>query len=102
MAIARRHNLPIALKLAYGVATPLIGVVYARSYGPKNFLWLSDIALGLTTAAVIMEERFDRLDAPVLRVTYPDTHSPFAQALEQANLPSASKIVDALRKLAAY
>jgi len=56
VAIARRHNLPIALKLAYGVATPLIGVAYARSYGPKNFLWLSDIALGLTTAALIMEE----------------------------------------------
>jgi len=54
--ITGRHNLPIALKLAYGVATPLIGLVYARSYGPKNFLWLSDIALGLTTVAVITEE----------------------------------------------
>jgi hypothetical protein len=56
LPITRRHDLPITLKLAYGVATPLIGFAYARSYGPKNFLWLSDIALGLTTAAVITEE----------------------------------------------
>ena len=60
------------------------------------------LGIGAELSAVIMEERFDRLDAPVLRVTYPDTHSPFAQALEQANLPNATKIVDALRKLAAY
>jgi pyruvate/2-oxoglutarate/acetoin dehydrogenase E1 component len=40
--------------------------------------------------------------APVLRVTYPDTHCPFAHVLEQANLPNAEKITEALRKLAAY
>src|SRR5216117_514461 len=39
------------------------------------------LGIGAELSAVIMEERFDRLDAPVLRVTYPDTHSPFAQAL---------------------
>jgi hypothetical protein len=50
------HSVPMALKLAYATATPVIGVVYARCYGPKNFLWLSDIALGLTTAAVVTEE----------------------------------------------
>ena len=55
MPITRRRNLPIALKLACGVATSLIGVAYARSYGPKNFLWLSDIALGLTASAVVAE-----------------------------------------------
>src|SRR5438874_2270060 len=40
------------------------------------------LGIGAELSAGIMEERFDRLDAPVLRVTYPDTHSPFAQALE--------------------
>jgi 2-oxoisovalerate dehydrogenase E1 component beta subunit len=60
------------------------------------------LGIGAELSAVIMEERFDALDAPVLRVTYPDTHPPFAQALEQANLPNAAKIVEALRKLAAY
>jgi 2-oxoisovalerate dehydrogenase E1 component beta subunit len=60
------------------------------------------LGLGAEVSAVIMEERFDRLDAPVLRVTYPDTHPPFSQVLEQATLPNAQKIVDALRRLAEY
>jgi|SRR5579872_1655649 len=60
------------------------------------------LGIGAELSAVIMEERFDALDAPVLRVTYPDTHAPFAQGLEQANLPNAPKIVAALRTLAAY
>src|SRR5438132_1588906 len=50
-----RQRVPIALKFGYGAATPVIAAVYARCYGPTNFLWLSDIALGLTTAAVITE-----------------------------------------------
>jgi pyruvate/2-oxoglutarate/acetoin dehydrogenase E1 component len=58
------------------------------------------IAAELT--AVVVEERFDFLDAPVMRVTYPDTHPPFAQVLEQHCLPNADKITDALRRLAAY
>jgi pyruvate/2-oxoglutarate/acetoin dehydrogenase E1 component len=60
------------------------------------------LGIGAELSAVIMEERFDRLDAPVLRVTYPDTHCPFSHVLEEANLPSADKIVDALRRLAEY
>jgi 2-oxoisovalerate dehydrogenase E1 component beta subunit len=60
------------------------------------------LGIGAEISALIMEERFDCLDAPVLRVTYPDTHPPFAQVLEQANLPNTAKIVEALRKLAAY
>jgi 2-oxoisovalerate dehydrogenase E1 component beta subunit len=60
------------------------------------------LGIGAELSAVIMEERFDHLDAPVMRVTYPDTHPPFSQVLEQANLPNADKITDALRTLAAY
>ena len=60
------------------------------------------LGIGAEISALITEERFDCLDAPVLRVTYPDTHPPFAQVLEQANLPNTAKIVEALRKLAAY
>jgi 2-oxoisovalerate dehydrogenase E1 component beta subunit len=60
------------------------------------------LGLGAELSAVITEERFDRLDAPVLRVTYPDTHAPFSNVLEGFNLPNTDKIVDALRKLAAY
>ena len=45
------------------------------------------LGLGAELSAVIMEERFDALDAPVMRVTYPDTHAPFSHVLESANLP---------------
>jgi 2-oxoisovalerate dehydrogenase E1 component beta subunit len=60
------------------------------------------LGIGAEISALLMEERFDRLDAPVMRVTYPDTHPPFSHVLEAANLPNADKITDALRKLAAY
>jgi 2-oxoisovalerate dehydrogenase E1 component beta subunit len=60
------------------------------------------LGVGAEISARLMEERFDSLDAPVMRVTYPDTHSPFSHVLEEANLPNADKITDALRKLAAY
>lgn len=60
------------------------------------------LGLGAELSAVIMEERFDALDAPVMRVTYPDTHPPFSHVLEAANLPNANTITDALRRLAAY
>ena len=48
----RRRSIPLWLKLGYGVAVPVIAAVYWRAYGPQNYLWLSDIALGLTAAAV--------------------------------------------------
>jgi hypothetical protein len=48
---------PIWLKLGYGVASPIIAGVYWRAYGPKNFLWLSDIALASTTLSVLGENR---------------------------------------------
>ena len=60
------------------------------------------LGLGAELSAVIMEERFDHLDAPVVRVTYPDTHAPFSHVLEAANLPNTDKISDALRRLAGY
>jgi len=60
------------------------------------------LGIGAEISAVIMEEKFGALDAPVLRVTYPDTHPPFSQILEAACLPNADTISDALRKLAAY
>src|SRR5882672_1489640 len=60
------------------------------------------LGIGAELSAVIMEERFDQLDAPVLRVTYPDTHPPFSQVLESHNLPNADKIADVIRRLAEY
>ena len=60
------------------------------------------LGLGAELSAVIVEERFDALDAPVMRVTYPDSHVPFSQVLEAANLPNSNSIAAALRKLAEY
>ena len=60
------------------------------------------LGIGAEIAAVIGEERFGSLDAPVMRVTYPDTHVPFSHVLEAACLPNADTIADTLRRLAAY
>jgi pyruvate/2-oxoglutarate/acetoin dehydrogenase E1 component len=60
------------------------------------------LGVGAELAATIAEERFDALDAPIVRITYPDTHCPFAAALEHYNLPNADTIADGLRKLMAY
>jgi len=60
------------------------------------------LGIGAELSAVITEERFEALDAPVLRVTCPDTHPPFSQVLEHAILPNPDSIVDALRRLATY
>ena len=60
------------------------------------------LGMGAEISAVIMEERFEFLDAPVRRVTYPDTHCPFSTVLEQRTLPNAETITEALRGLAAY
>lgn len=50
-------RLPLWLKASYALGTPVVAIVYWNVYGPSNFLWLSDIALGLTTAAVLTENR---------------------------------------------
>lgn len=60
------------------------------------------LGVGAEISAVIMEEKFAALDAPVMRLTYPDTYAPFSHILEAANLPNADTIATALRKLAGY
>jgi 2-oxoisovalerate dehydrogenase E1 component beta subunit len=60
------------------------------------------LGIGAELSAAITEERFGFLDAPVLRVTSPDTHAPFSHVLEQSVLPDADSIVAALRRLVAY
>lgn len=58
---------------------------------------------GAEVAAVIAEEAFDHLDAPVTRVAAPDVPAmPFNKPQEDAFLPSPERIADAIRKLARY
>jgi pyruvate dehydrogenase E1 component beta subunit len=56
-------------------------------------------SIGSEIAAICMEEGFDDLDAPVLRVTNEDVPMPYAANLERATLINADKIVAACRKL---
>ena len=44
-------------------------------------------------SAIIAEEMFDYLDAPVIRLGALDTPVPFAPVLEQAYLPNAQDII---------
>ena len=53
-------------------------------------------------AATINETVFEYLDAPVLRLTAPDTPVPFSTPLEEAFLPNAGKIVEMARRLYRY
>ena len=53
-------------------------------------------------AALIVEEAFEDLDAPVVRITAPDTPIPFSPPLEEFFLPQAGQVVEAARRLASY
>jgi pyruvate/2-oxoglutarate/acetoin dehydrogenase E1 component len=53
-------------------------------------------------AALIAEEAFDALEAPILKVTPPHTPVPYAPSLEDAYLPSADRIADAVRRVVAH
>jgi 2-oxoisovalerate dehydrogenase E1 component beta subunit len=53
-------------------------------------------------AALLAEQAFDSLDAPIVRVTGLDTHVPFSPPLEKYYLPNVTDIVEAARKLARY
>ena len=51
-------------------------------------------------SAIVAEQAFDCLKAPIMRVTTPDTHIPFSPALEKQLYPNALTIADAVRKVA--
>ncbi|MEE8109388.1 MAG: alpha-ketoacid dehydrogenase subunit beta [bacterium] len=55
--------------------------------------------VGAEIAAVISEEAFDYLDAPIARVAAHDAPIPFSEPLENYILPNEEKIVDAVRKV---
>jgi pyruvate dehydrogenase E1 component beta subunit len=56
-------------------------------------------SIGSEIAAICMEEGFDDLDAPVLRITNEDVPMPYAANLEKLALLNADKIVAGARKL---
>jgi pyruvate/2-oxoglutarate/acetoin dehydrogenase E1 component len=54
---------------------------------------------GAEIAAIVVDEGFDYLDAPIRRVAGLDTPIPFSPVLEQAFIPSVEKIVAAVESL---
>jgi len=50
-------------------------------------------------AAIIAEEAFDYLDAPIKRVCAPDTPIPFSQALEREWMPDEADLIRAVKEL---
>ena len=55
--------------------------------------------IGSELAAVIMEQAFDYLDAPVMRVAGVDVPMPYAANLEKLALPQAAQIADAAKQV---
>lgn len=52
-----------------------------------------------TVAALIQEEAFDELDAPILRVTQADVPMPYAKQLEKLAKPSAELVVEKVNRV---
>ena len=53
-------------------------------------------------AATIAEKAFEYLDAPIVRVTAPDTPVPYSPPLEEYYLPGKEDVLEAARKLLDY
>jgi 2-oxoisovalerate dehydrogenase E1 component beta subunit len=58
--------------------------------------------IGGEISAIIAEEAFEWLDAPVIRVASIDAPVPFAPQMEDYYLPSLAEIIEAIRRLAKY
>jgi pyruvate dehydrogenase E1 component beta subunit len=57
---------------------------------------------GATVASIVADEGFEMLDAPIRRVAAECVPLPFADALEDEVLPTTAKVIEAVRRLAAY
>ncbi|WDM85296.1 pyruvate dehydrogenase complex E1 component subunit beta [Ehrlichia sp. JZT12] len=55
--------------------------------------------IGAEIAALIMEQAFDDLDAPIIRITGKDVPLPYATNLEKLALPQIEDVVEAARTL---
>jgi 2-oxoisovalerate dehydrogenase E1 component beta subunit len=58
--------------------------------------------VGAEVAALIADQAFEDLDAPIRRLTAPDVPIPFSPPLEQAVLPQLDDLKEACRELLAY
>jgi pyruvate dehydrogenase E1 component beta subunit len=63
----------------------------------EQWKWFS---VASEVAAIIQEEAFDYLDAPVERVSGAEVPAPYARNLEAAAFPSEEQIIDAVHRVA--
>lgn len=52
--------------------------------------------VGANLSALIAEQGFDYLDAPIQRVTGADVHMPYSRRMEQASIPHAEHVIKAV------
>jgi pyruvate dehydrogenase E1 component beta subunit len=60
---------------------------------PITGSWASEVA------AIVAEEAFDYLDAPIRRVCAPDTPIPFSPVLERYWMPSEEALIKAINEI---
>jgi pyruvate dehydrogenase E1 component beta subunit len=60
---------------------------------------VKSFGVGAEVAATVMEEAFDDLDAPVVRVGAHDIPRPFNENLERETVPTVERIVEAVKQL---
>lgn len=58
--------------------------------------------VGAEVSSIISEEAFKFLEAPIVRITAPDTPVPFSAPLEEYYLPDESRVSQAIRELFEY
>jgi 2-oxoisovalerate dehydrogenase E1 component beta subunit len=61
-----------------------------------------ELGIGAEVSAVIAEDGFDLLDAPVVRLAPPNVPVPFSPLLEDAYLPQVDQIVEAVQELSKW
>jgi pyruvate dehydrogenase E1 component beta subunit len=55
--------------------------------------------VGANMAALIQEQAFDHLDAPITRVTSADVHMPYSKPLEQSAFPHEEHVIEAAKAI---
>jgi pyruvate/2-oxoglutarate/acetoin dehydrogenase E1 component len=83
---------------------PLDKEAIFRSIAKTNRLAIVHEAIGFSgfgaeIAAIVAEEAMDYLDAPIVRITAPFTHCPFAPPLEDEFVPNVGRIVRTIKKM---
>jgi pyruvate dehydrogenase E1 component beta subunit len=86
---------------------PLDVVTIVKSVAKTGRLVVVDSApphssVASEVAAVVAEEAFTYLKAPILRVTTPDVHVAFSAPLDAAAWPSKERIMTAIKRCLSY